>query len=136
MNSYRVTKSIDFCYGHRLLNYPGKCAHLHGHNARLEVDVDAQELDSLGMVIDFSKIKNLVKGWVDATLDHTMLLHRNDPVVEPLMALGERLYLMDENPTAENICKLIFDRAREDGLPVSEIRLWETPTSLARYGVS
>lgn len=135
MRRFGVTKSIHFCYGHRLLNYPGKCAHLHGHEACLEVDVEAPELDGMGMVIDFSKIREGVKGWVDAHLDHTMLLHRDDPVVQPLLALGERLYLMDENPTAENICKLIFEQAQAAGLPVSQVRLWETPTSMARYGV-
>ncbi|MDP2600705.1 MAG: 6-carboxytetrahydropterin synthase, partial [Deltaproteobacteria bacterium] len=45
---YTVTKTIHFCYGHRLLNYNGKCRHLHGHNARVEIDVAAETLDSLG----------------------------------------------------------------------------------------
>jgi hypothetical protein len=51
---HRVTKLIDFCYGHRLMNYDGKCRHLHGHNGRLEVDLESRELDRLGMVLDFS----------------------------------------------------------------------------------
>ena len=62
-----------------------------------------------------------------------MLLHRDDPIVPMLKQRGEAFYVMDENPTAENIAKLIFDHARSKGLPVVEVRLWETPTSSASY---
>lgn len=130
---YTVTKHIDFCYGHRLLNYEGKCRYLHGHNARVEVDLGADQLDDRGMVHDFSDIKQVIKTWIDDTLDHTMLLNRSDPIVPVLERQGERFYLMDENPTAENIAKLIFEQARARGLPVLEVRLWETPTSCATY---
>jgi hypothetical protein len=41
---YKVTKHIDFCYGHRLLNYNGQCRHLHGHNGRVEAGVQANKL--------------------------------------------------------------------------------------------
>ena len=130
---YKVTKHIDFCYGHRLLNYSGKCCHLHGHNARVEVDLESTALDDRGMVYDFADIKERIKLWIDETLDHNMLLNKADPVVAVLQQKGERLYLMAENPTAENIAKLIFDHAHERGLPVVEVRLWETPTSHASY---
>ena len=46
---FRVTKHIDFCYGHRLLNYEGKCRHLHGHNGRVEVHIEADKLDARGL---------------------------------------------------------------------------------------
>src|ERR1041384_2945953 len=128
---FRVTKHIEFCYGHRLLNYEGKCRHLHGHNGRVEVDVEADKLDARGMVYDFSDIKATIKNWIDETLDHRMLLSKDDPVLPALR--GELLYVMDENPTAENIAKLIFNHARTKGLPVVEVRLWETPTSYASY---
>ena len=36
---YLVTKRIEFCYGHRLLDYDGVCKHPHGHNAVAEIDV-------------------------------------------------------------------------------------------------
>ena len=54
---FKVTKHIDFCYGHRLLNYDGQCRHLHGHNGRVEVDIESEKLDERGMVHDFSDIK-------------------------------------------------------------------------------
>ena len=130
---FRVTKEIWFCYGHRLLNYHGKCAHLHGHNGKAVVTVEAASLDELGMVVDFSDIKKLLGNWIDDTLDHTMLLHEDYPLVPILQAKKERHYLMKENPTAENIAKLIFDTARSKGLPVSEVTLWETENSFATY---
>jgi 6-pyruvoyltetrahydropterin/6-carboxytetrahydropterin synthase len=130
---YRVTKHIDFCYGHRLLNYDGQCRHLHGHNGRVEIDIESDQLDARGMVVDFSDIKHIVKAWIDETLDHRMLLNKADPLVPFLQQRGELHFLMDENPTAENIAKLIFQHARSKGLPVVEVRLWETPTSYATY---
>ena len=133
MGLHRVTKTIDFCYGHRLLDYAGKCRHLHGHNGRLEVDMEAAELNDLGLVMDFNEIRDTVKGWVDDNLDHRMLLWRRDPAVPALTELGEPLYLMDENPSAENISKLIYLQMHARGLKVSEVRLWETSTSYAAY---
>ena len=66
---YRVSKSVAFCYGHRLLNYNGKCAHLHGHNARAVITLESEQLDDLGMVEDFSRVKQLVWDWLDAEID-------------------------------------------------------------------
>ena len=63
---YSVTKRIDFCYGHRLLDYDGICKHPHGHNAVAEIEVRTGALDSRNMVCDFSDIKRIVKGWIDA----------------------------------------------------------------------
>jgi len=130
---FKVTKQIEFCYGHRLLQYEGKCRHLHGHNGRVEVDIQADELDTRGMVHDFSDIKEAITKWIDEALDHRMLLHKDDPILPVLKQRGELVYVMDENPTAENIARLIFDRAHEMGLPVAEVRLWETPSSYASY---
>ncbi len=130
---FTVTKHIDFCYGHRLLNYDGKCRHLHGHNGRVEIEIQADKLDARGMVYDFSDIKAAVKNWIDETLDHRMLLCKDDPILLLLRQRGEACFVMDENPTAENIAKLIFDHARSKGLPVQEVRLWETPSSSASY---
>lgn len=130
---YLVTKRIDFCYGHRLLDYDGVCKHPHGHNAVVEVDVRTSNLDSRNMVVDFSDIKRIVKGWIDRELDHKMILRRDDPLVKPLQELGEPIYLVDSNPTVEHIAKLIFDHAREAGVPVVTVRVWETPTSVAAY---
>lgn len=130
---FRVTKEIHFCYGHRLLNYAGKCRHLHGHNGKAVVAVEAPALDRLGMVVDFGDVKRLVGRWIDDTLDHTMILHRDDPIIPELRKAGERFIELDVNPTAENIARLIFDHAAGAGLPVVEVTLWETENSFATY---
>jgi 6-pyruvoyltetrahydropterin/6-carboxytetrahydropterin synthase len=130
---YAVTKAIGFCYGHRLLGYKGKCRYLHGHNGRAEIELSAKTLDRLGMVEDFTKIKQAIHGWIDDTLDHKMILCRKDPVVPHLKKLKEPLYLINENPTAETIARLIFEEARRMGFPVTSVRLWETDSSFALY---
>ncbi len=130
---YKVTRYIEFCYGHRLLNYSGKCRHLHGHNAKAEIELYAEVLDALGMVRDFEVIKKVVQVWIDENLDHKMILCKDDPLIPSLKDLNERHYIIDQNPTAEAISKLIYDYAASQELPISEVRLWETPRSYATY---
>ena len=130
---YLVTKRIEFCYGHRLLDYDGICKHPHGHNAIVEVDVSTDALDNRNMVADFSDIKRIVKGWIDRELDHKMILRHDDPLVAPLRALGEPIYILDSNPTVERIAKLIYDHSRELDINIVAIRVWETPSSFATY---
>jgi 6-pyruvoyltetrahydropterin/6-carboxytetrahydropterin synthase len=130
---FRVSREIHFCYGHRLLNYAGKCRHLHGHNAKVIVTLQSDALDSRGMVLDFGEIKQSLSVWIDEALDHRMVLHQDDPAVPAMHQLGEPVFLMDKNPTAENIAQLIFERGRELGLPIVEVRLWETPHCFANY---
>src|SRR5256885_417980 len=69
---FRVTREIHFCYGHRLLDYEGKCRHLHGHNGTAVIALEGDRLDRLGMVVDFSHLKRVVGGWINETIDHTM----------------------------------------------------------------
>ena len=130
---YSVTKRIDFCYGHRLLDYNGICRHPHGHNAVAEIEVSTEALDARNMVVDFTDIKSTVKGWIDRELDHKMILRRDDPLVQALTTLGEPMFLLDSNPTVERIARLIFDTSREHGLPVVRVTVWETPSSWATY---
>lgn len=130
---YRVTKRIDFCYGHRLLDYGGKSKSLHGHNGRLEVTLESETLDETGFVMEFGDIKRTIKAWVDAHLDHAMILRKDDPFLPILREHRQSHFAMDANPTSENVARLIFDYAVSLGLPVVEVRLWETPTSCAAY---
>jgi 6-pyruvoyltetrahydropterin/6-carboxytetrahydropterin synthase len=130
---YSVTKRIDFCYGHRLLDYDGICKHPHGHNAVAEIEIQTEALDRRNMVVDFNDIKRLIKGWIDRELDHKMILRRDDPLARSLEALGEPMYLLESNPTVERIAQLLYDVSREHGLPVVRVTVWETPTSWATY---
>ncbi len=130
---YRVSREIDFCYGHRLLNYDGKCRHLHGHNGKAVIVLESTELDQRGMLIDFSEIKKVVQRWIDDNLDHNMLLCRDDPILPILQERNERVFVMEQNPTAENIARLIYDHAQSAHLPVVEVTLWETPRCAATF---
>lgn len=132
---YSVTKEIHFCYGHRLLNHKGKCRHLHGHNATAVIRLESTELNEMGMVCDFSDIGDYVKAWINAELDHNMLMHKADPVLPLLQQSGERVYVMEDNPTAENIARLIFDHVASGGYPVTEVAIFETASALASYRI-
>ena len=130
---YSVTRLIRFCYGHRRLNYQGKCRDLHGHNAMVEIELSAGRLDGRGMVKDFTEIKRAIQGWIDANLDHKMILCRKDPVLPLLRNAREPVYIINANPTAENLAKLIYDHAKRMRFPVTSVRLWETDSSFATY---
>ncbi|MGE0058092.1 MAG: 6-pyruvoyl tetrahydropterin synthase family protein [Dehalococcoidia bacterium] len=133
MQRFQVTKVLEFSYGHRLLEHKGKCRYLHGHNGMVEVDIESEGVDAMGMVVDFSDVNGIVKTWIDDNLDHKMLLCDADPAAAVLKAAGEPIYLMHDNPTAENIARLIWQASRERGMPVTEVRVWETSTSRASY---
>jgi 6-pyruvoyltetrahydropterin/6-carboxytetrahydropterin synthase len=130
---YTVRREVLFSYGHRLLSYEGKCARLHGHNGRLVVTLAAEKLDPAGMVVDFVEIKNAIVRWIEETLDHRMVLSHEDPAVAALEAIREPIYVVDFNPTAENLARHLFERLREEGLPVIEVALEETPNCAATY---
>lgn len=130
---YTVTRELTFSYGHRLLNYEGKCARLHGHNGRLSVTLAASTLDAAGMVVDFIDIKKALAQWIDETLDHRMILHKDDPAVGALRAVGESLQVVDFNPTAENIARFVHEHLRSAGMPVVQVSLQETENCSATY---
>ena len=130
---FKVTRQIHFSYGHRLLNYDGKCRYLHGHNGIVEVELASETLDARGMVHDFAEIKKEIQGWIDKNLDHRMILHEKDPAIPLLRQLKEPFYTLTENPTAEAIARLIYHVAAERRFPVTEVRLWETHHAFATY---
>lgn len=115
------------------MDYEGKCKHPHGHNGVVEITLQSDKLDKRGMVYDFDDLKSRIQGWIDEKLDHKMLLRRDDPLAKTLISIGEPLYLMDENPSAEAIARHIFEFAYSQGMPVVEVRVWETDSSVASY---
>ena len=130
---HTIVRRLTFCYGHRLLDYEGKCAHPHGHNAVVEVEVSSDRLDPRGMVCDFGDIKGRLMEFIEAELDHRMVLQKDDPLVGALESLGERPLKLEVNPTAENLARLIFEKARALLLPVVAVRFWETENCRAEY---
>jgi 6-pyruvoyltetrahydropterin/6-carboxytetrahydropterin synthase len=120
---FTVFKEIQFAASHFLREYHGKCEALHGHNYRVRVYVGATELDHEGMVVDFVRLRQVLREVVDERLDHT---HLNE--VPPFDAL---------NPTAEHIAQWIGEQvaARVDDarVRVTECHVWETETNCAIY---
>ncbi len=131
--AFQVIKQIHFCYGHRLLNYQGKCRNLHGHNGQADIVLEGDTLDDLGMVTDFSKVKKIMKGWIDQHLDHKMILCKDDPLAPLLLAEDQPVHLLECNPTAEALARLLHQVALDNDFPVVEVRFWESPTSIAVY---
>jgi len=122
------------------MNHKGKCKNLHGHTYKLEVSLTSNKLTPDGMVVDFTILKNLVQKWVDDNLDHSTILNKDDrKVIEFCQKMGFRSYLINGEPTAENMTQVIYDQIKRvldankdvllDDLKISYIKLWETPTS-------
>jgi 6-pyruvoyltetrahydropterin/6-carboxytetrahydropterin synthase len=123
---FEVTVEQSFAAGHSLREYKGKCENVHGHNYRVQVTVEGERLNRLGLLVDFVEVKRALRQ-VIAQLDHQFI---ND--VEPFTIL---------NPSAENMAKYFYDEiiatlsleASEPGTRLSQIRIWETDTSIAVY---
>ena len=107
--SYLICKKIDFCYGHRLMEYSGVCNRIHGHNATVEIVLESKTLNKIGMVEDFTTVKDVAKQFIEETFDHRLLLRYDDPLIESLEQKNESYLEVIYNPTAENISKHIFN---------------------------
>lgn len=130
---YTITKEVYFCYGHRLMKHAGKCRHLHGHSVKAAICIESEQLDGQGMVCDFSEIAETAAVFIEAELDHNLLLHRDDPLVPVLKAANERFMVLPEHPTSEYLARLIHDYIKGKGLRVNSVTLWETSSSCATY---
>ena len=128
-----ISRQFSFCYAHRLLNHTGKCAHLHGHNGTVRIDLRNDQLNPQGMVADFIDMKNTIGEWIETKLDHRLILKASDPLVDLLQKHGEPVLTLPVEPTVENLSKLIFETAEEFGLPVFSVSVWETEKCAAEY---
>ena len=130
---YIVTKEVYFCYGHRLMNHPGKCRHLHGHSVKASISVKQERLNEQDMVCDFADIGKCVESYIDGELDHNFLVHKNDPIIPLLEDNNERFLALDEHPTAEVLSKMIYRYLQQQGFTVDQVVLWETASAYACY---
>ncbi|URA09692.1 6-carboxytetrahydropterin synthase QueD [Thermospira aquatica] len=112
---YRLIKEFTFDAAHNLINYNGKCEHLHGHTYKLQVTVEGPKDETTGMVCDFAELKQIVHEYIIQKLDHAYL---NDIV--PLS-------------TAENLATWIANTLEfplaQKNLRLVRLVLWETPGS-------
>jgi 6-pyruvoyltetrahydropterin/6-carboxytetrahydropterin synthase len=126
---FEVTVEQTFAAGHSLREYKGKCENVHGHNYRVQVTVEGEKLNGIGLLVDFVDLKRAVRQVIER-LDHQFI---ND--VEPFTTL---------NPSAENLAQYFHDevaralnieasRFNDAPVRISQIKIWETDTSIAVY---
>ncbi|MCC7497403.1 MAG: 6-carboxytetrahydropterin synthase QueD [Bryobacterales bacterium] len=122
---YEVVVEKTFAAGHALRHYKGKCENVHGHNYRVQVTIEGEKLNAIGLLVDFVELKRVLMEVVDY-LDHKFL---ND--IPPFIEL---------NPSAENMARYFHDeimksieRIADVPVRLREVRIWETDTSIAAY---
>lgn len=121
---FQVSVEETFSAGHALRGYKGKCENPHGHNYRVRVTIEGPQLDSIGLLVDFTQVKHAIRGIIGG-LDHQFM---ND--LDAFKTV---------NPSAENLAKYFYDETRGQlkGLPpgakITEITVWETDTASAQY---
>jgi 6-pyruvoyltetrahydropterin/6-carboxytetrahydropterin synthase len=123
-----IERYHDFSCGHRVCGHETKCRHLHGHNYRVTFTCQAERLDSIGRVVDFSVLKSTVCEWLEIHWDHKMLLWEHDPVATLLLdvasiaeeeggvnpsdyaaiEVGQSIVKTTFNPTAENMAHYLL----------------------------
>ncbi len=119
---HEIYVKTHFSAAHALKGYPGDCARLHGHNWIIEVYIQCQELNAIGIGVDFRDIKQTVKE-VLSELDHSNL--------------NELQAFKEVNPTSENIAKYLYKeigkRFSSSMIKVSKVKVCETPGAGAFY---
>jgi 6-pyruvoyltetrahydropterin/6-carboxytetrahydropterin synthase len=121
---FRVSVEETFSSGHALRGYKGKCENVHGHNYRVQVSIEGQQLDAIGLLVDFTHVKHALRAIIKE-IDHQFL---ND--LEPFKSV---------NPSAENMAKYFYEEmgARLKEMPAGarlvEAVVWETDTACAVY---
>ena len=152
MGFFRIAKTFEVEYGHRLSKHPEKCRFPHGHSLRIEVVARGRELNDQDMVCDYKALKMIVTDVVER-LDHAMALNSSDPQLEGLAAIGDRVLLFDDcDPTTEVLARWIFEQIGErlaagetiqtptgtnyeipSDLELERVRVWETSSSWGEY---
>ncbi|HLX54338.1 MAG TPA: 6-carboxytetrahydropterin synthase [Aquella sp.] len=103
MTKFSVVRKHEIHTGHRVYGHQGGCGNLHGHSYVFHFHCSSENLDDLGMVIDFAIIKSTLCKWLDDNYDHRMILWKNDPLASELKRLDSSVVIVPYNPTAENI---------------------------------
>jgi 6-pyruvoyltetrahydropterin/6-carboxytetrahydropterin synthase len=122
---FEVTVEDTFAAGHALRGYRGKCENPHGHNYKVRVTLEGENLNDIGLLYDFKDLKVAMGDIIDR-LDHQYL---ND--IDPFQQL---------NPSAENLARYFYQttnsklRSATDGrVRVKNVTVWETDTTTATY---
>lgn len=134
----RASRYHDISVGHRVFKHESKCRHLHGHNYRIHFHCEADQLDEVGRVIDFSVIKEKLCMWTELHWDHRMLIWQEDPLAQRMLDIDPMVVLVPFNPTAENIAiylvEVVGKRELEGtGVRLAEVTIEETAKCHATY---
>ena len=127
----KLRYQYEISAGHRIMDYSGKCRHLHGHNYFFEIEIETHDLNEVGFVIDFNEIKEVL-----LQLDHKTLLRRDDPLANVLEEHNQPVLRMEGNPSAENIAKYVANRLMErigNRLKGLRVVVWENRRGSAEY---
>lgn len=137
---FKIAKEFSFDMAHMLDGHDGKCKNLHGHTYTLQVEITGELHTNgakSGMVMDYSDLKAVVKQHILDKMDHAFIYdstsEKECKVATLLQSLDSKTFGIPARTTAEQMAKYIFDTLTAEGLPVSLIRLWETPTSYCEY---
>lgn len=143
MPDIRITKKFRFEMAHVLYGYEGLCRNIHGHSYGLEITLAGKPLQSPGhpkdgMIMDFHELKMLVKKNVTDILDHALMISNlfDTEQTEAFRKLTDRLYVVDFQPTTENILIHIASVLKPllpSGIALYSVRLYETATSYAEW---
>ena len=138
MNKFSCCVKIEFDAAHRVIGHSGKCVNLHGHRYVLEVTAQADELDSLGMVVDFGTLKGEIKKWIDAHFDHNVILSEEDREMGGAISniTKQNIYYLPYSPTAENISYYLKDKVfpnifEQKEFVITQVKLQETASCWA-----
>lgn len=118
---FEVMIKTEFASAHNLRDYKGACEAIHGHNWKVDILVEAEELDSTGLAVDFNLLKEK-SGEIIGELDH--------------IYLNDYEAFREKNPSSENIAKFIFERMKEcipNSVKMKKITVWETDDAAASY---
>ena len=119
---FLLSVETHFSAAHRLNGYAGNCSRLHGHNWKVRVSVCAQDLDELGMGMDFRALRR----HVDEVVHH--LDHQDLATVPPF----DRL-----NPTSEHLARHLFTalkgRLADERVRMHSVEVWESDRCSVRY---
>lgn len=120
-----------------------KCRSIHGHRWVVTLTLKAEKLDDQGMVLEFGQLKAAWRSWLDTHLDHTLMLHQDDPMVQAVQAVDPeiRLFLAPHDPTTENLARLLAEQAKvvlealgcSNFVHVERVRLEETRVNASEY---
>ncbi len=132
---YGLKTESSFDASHFLTDYHGKCENLHGHRWRVVAYLEVERLQTEGMVVDFGDFKGAVRALTDK-LDHHFIIEEGSLAPDTLACLereGFALFTVPFRTTAENLAKWFFDELAAQGLPVSQVDVYETPNNCAFY---